>query len=89
MHELGEEAGRTFAYPYGRRWDFDDASMRAAAECGFAAAVTTHAGANEAGCDLYRLARWTIHEGARLHLIAAEACGGFALLRRFGLDLSE
>jgi hypothetical protein len=30
-----------------------------------------------------------IDEDASLPLIVAEACGGFELLRRFGLDLSE
>ena len=30
-----------------------------------------------------------IDEDAQLHLLATEACGGFDLLRRFGLDLSE
>jgi hypothetical protein len=35
------------------------------------------------------LRRIMIDEDARLHLIVAEACGGFELLRRAGLDLSE
>jgi hypothetical protein len=30
-----------------------------------------------------------IDEDAELHVIAAEACGGFDLLRRIGIDLSE
>jgi hypothetical protein len=28
-------------------------------------------------------------EGTGMHLLVAEACGGFDLLRRLGLDLSE
>ncbi|MCP3920047.1 MAG: polysaccharide deacetylase family protein [bacterium] len=89
VRELGEGAGRTFAYPFGRRWDFDDAAAGAVRESGFAGAVTTHAGTCVAGSDRMRLARWMIDEQTPLHLITAEACGGFALLRRIGLDLSE
>jgi len=86
---FGPETGRSFAYPFGRRWDFTDAAARATAAVGFASAVTTHAGTNDQSADRMRLARWMIDEDTRVHLVATEACGGFALLRRFGLDLSE
>jgi len=79
----------TFAYPYGRRWDFDDASAGAAREAGFAWAVTTHAGVNGRGADPYRLRRWPIEEGTPLHLLGVEASGGFEWLRRLGIDLVE
>jgi peptidoglycan/xylan/chitin deacetylase (PgdA/CDA1 family) len=80
---------QSFAYPFGRNWDFDEDSARIAREAGFASATTTHAGTNSPRTDPYRLKRVMIDENAQLHLIAAEACGGFDLLRRFGLDLSE
>lgn len=79
----------TFAYPWGRRWDFDDHSARAAKASGFACAVTMHAGVNTAKTERFALKRLAIDDGAQLHLLAAEACGGFELLRRFGLNLSE
>jgi peptidoglycan/xylan/chitin deacetylase (PgdA/CDA1 family) len=79
----------TFAYPWGRRWDFDEHSKAAAKEAGFQSAVTMHAGINDARTDRFALKRLAIDESAKLHLLAAEACGGFELLRRFGLDLSE
>ena len=79
----------TFAYPWGRRWDFDDASRAATGRAGFAAAVTMHAGANRPDTDRTRLHRLAIDDEARMHLLVAEACGGFELLRRLGLDLSE
>ena len=60
--------------------------MRAA---GFASATTTHAGTNGRGSDPYELKRIMIDEDAELHLIAAEACGGFDLLRKIGIDLSD
>ena len=86
--ELGGRPA-TFAYPWGRRWDFDDASRRAVGESGFRTAVTMHGGTNDARTDPTCLHRLAIDDGARLHLLVAEACGGFDLARRFGLDLSE
>lgn len=77
---------QVFAYPFGRRWDYDERSVEAARKAGFTAAVNTHAGTNHAGG--FELARLPIDDGAELHLLVAEACGGFELLRRIGLDLS-
>lgn len=78
---------RVFAYPFGRRWDYDQTSVQAARDAGFAIAVNTHAGTNSgAGFELKRL---PIDDQAALHLLVAEACGGFDLLRKIGLDLSE
>lgn len=86
----GDDAGgETFAYPYGRRWDFDDASVRCVQAAGYRFAVTTHAGVNRASTEPRRLYRWPIHDGMRLHLVATEACGAFDWLRRLGVDLVE
>ena len=89
VRELGNEAGRVFAYPYGRAWDYDERSVRAVQEAGFEAAVTTHAGAVRADCDPCRLPRWMIDEHTPLHHLVTEACGGFELWRRLGIDLVE
>jgi hypothetical protein len=35
------------------------------------------------------LARWMVDEQTPLHWLVAEACGGFALLRRLGIELAE
>lgn len=86
--ELGAE-GVTFAYPFGRRWDYDDAAREAVRRSGFTHATTTHAGTNDARTDPTLLKRLMIDEDAELHLLACEACGGFDLLRRLGLDWSE
>jgi len=88
QRELGV-APATFAYPWGRRWDFDSRTSAAVRSCGFASAVTMHAGVNSKATDRYALKRLAIDDSARLHLLATEACGGFELLRKFGLDLSE
>ena len=66
-----------------------DAAMTAPAPAPAWEATTTHAGTNTPGSCPHRLARWMIDEATPLHLMAAEACGGFELLRRLGLDLSE
>ncbi len=79
----------SFAFPFGRRWDFDETSVSLAREAGFECAVTTHAGANTRSSDAYRLGRSMIEDSVQLHLVAAEMCGAFTLLRKLGLDLSE
>jgi len=81
-------APASFAYPFGRNWDFDATSAAAARDAGFVTATTTHAGVHRKGGDPYRVPRVMIDEDARLHRIAAEACGGYELLRRIGIDLS-
>ncbi|MEM7306888.1 MAG: polysaccharide deacetylase family protein [Planctomycetota bacterium] len=84
--ELGS-SGKVFAYPFGRSWDYDQNSVQAARDAGYGVAVNTHAGTNDARGG-YELRRLPIDNGAELHLLVAEACGGFDLLRRLGLDLS-
>ncbi|MFT7676195.1 MAG: peptidoglycan/xylan/chitin deacetylase (PgdA/CDA1 family) [Planctomycetota bacterium] len=86
---LGHHVGHSFAYPFGRRWDWNEDTVRAVGEAGFLAAVTTHAGVNVLGADPMRLKRWMVDDATPFHHLMAEACGGFQLLRRFGLDLSE
>lgn len=87
--ELGAGTVQTFAYPFGRRWDYKPETRDVVRAAGFRAAVNTHSGANHPESERTELARIMIDEDARLHLIATEACGGFDLLRRFGLSLSE
>ena len=87
--KLGEDAGASFAYPFGRRWDFDPGNCQAVREAGYRAAVTTHSGVVRADTDRMRLPRWMLEEETPLYLLQAEAAGGFELLRRIGLDLIE
>ena len=79
----------SFAYPFGRRWDFSGDVEEAVRASGFANAATTHAGTNGSTTNPYELKRIMIDEDADVELIAAEACGGFELLRKIGIDLSE
>lgn len=87
--ELGAASGQTFAYPFGRRWDFDEAARSAVLESGFRCAVTTHSGCNTRDSEPTTLKRWMIDEETPLHLLVTEATGGFELLRRLGIDLTE
>jgi peptidoglycan/xylan/chitin deacetylase (PgdA/CDA1 family) len=86
---LGPAAGRTFAYPFGRRWDYDQAGIEATRAAGFELAVNTHAGTNDVRTPRHELRRVPVDDRTPLHLLVAEACGGFELVRRLGLDLSE
>lgn len=81
--------GETFAYPFGRRWDYSPEAIEAVRQAGYRWAVNTHAGVNKKGAKPYELRRLPIDDTSELHLLVAEACGGFELLRRFGLDLAE
>lgn len=87
--ELGEDALHTFAYPFGRRWDYHEAAIAAVEAEGFECAVNTHAGTVGPDSPRWELKRLPIDDHSKPHLLVAEACGGFDLLRRFGLDLSE
>ena len=86
---FGPGAGFSFAYPFGRRWDADEASESAVRSAGYAAAVTTHTGVVHASSDPMQLPRWMIDDHTPRHLLVCEACGGFELLRRLGVNLSE
>lgn len=86
---LGNGAIATFAYPWGRRWDFDEHSKAAAKAAGFRCAVTMHAGTNDARTDRFALKRLALDDTTKLHVLAAHACGGFDLLRKIGIDLAE
>lgn len=86
--ELGREFP-SFAYPWGRRWDFDARTQTAVRQAGFATAVTMHPGVNRPDTPKLELKRLALDESAELHLLATEACGAFELLRKLGLDLTQ
>lgn len=86
---LGPGTATTFAYPFGRRWDYDKSAVEATQRAGYQIAVNTHAGTVGRGSQPYELKRLPVDDKSQLHLLVAETCGGFDLLRRIGLDLSE
>jgi peptidoglycan/xylan/chitin deacetylase (PgdA/CDA1 family) len=89
MAERLNAPARTLAYPWGRRWDYNADSCALAEERRFECAVSSHAGTNDARSKRWELRRIAIDEDAQLHLLVTEACGGFDLLRKFGIDWSE
>jgi len=84
-----EERPRVFAYPFGRRWDYDADSVAAVRSAGCELAVNTHSGTNPKDAPPYELRRVPVQEDTPLHLLLAEASGGFLLLEKLGLSLSE
>ena len=86
---LAGGAPTTFAYPFGRRWDFDGASEEAARRAGYCLAVTTHAGVVTADSPAYRLPRLMIDEDTSIPQAVVQAAGGYLLLERLGLHLLE
>jgi peptidoglycan/xylan/chitin deacetylase (PgdA/CDA1 family) len=88
QRELGGSTP-SFAYPWGRRWDYNKDTAAIVSKSGFENAVTMHAGVNLPDSRATELKRLAIADDARLHLLATEACGGFELLRKFGVNLSE
>jgi len=82
-------APEVFAYPFGRRWDYDQRTQAAVRAAGCRLAVNTHSGTNTKDSQPLELRRVPVEEGTPLHLVLAEACGGFLLLERLGLRLSE
>lgn len=85
---LGERPG-VFAFPFGRRWDYNRETLEALEAAGMPVAVNTHCGTNTKHSPPLELRRVPVEEGTPLARILAEASGGFLLLERLGLKLSE
>ena len=87
--ELEPPVSTSFAYPYGRRWDFRSEEAEALAAHGYRLAVTTHSGVVQTSSDPYRLPRVMVDEDTPIAHILCEACGGYQWLRRLGIELAE
>ncbi|MBI4878422.1 MAG: polysaccharide deacetylase family protein [Planctomycetes bacterium] len=78
----------SFAYPYGRPWDFGADCFPALKELGFTSACAAIAGVNDARTDRLQLRRLPLSDAIPLNDILAEIDGTFALARRlFGVNL--
>lgn len=82
VEALGDAASRVFAFPNGRRQDFDDRAIRLLAARGLAGSVTTVTGVNSARTSPWLLRRFLIAEGISDARFDAEADGMLALIRR-------
>lgn len=77
---LGPAASGVFAFPNGRREDFDDRALEALAGAGVSAAVTTIPGTNSPRSRPMMLRRLVVDEGMTLARFSAEAGGVIAMM---------
>ncbi len=83
---LGHDV-RTFAYPYGRSWDYNRDTLEVLRELGMECAITAMPGLNPPGIDAYELRRIAVDEDVPLAEILCEVDGVFDWFARRGLDL--
>ncbi|MCB9897152.1 MAG: polysaccharide deacetylase family protein [Planctomycetes bacterium] len=79
---------QTFAYPYGRTWDFNEATLQILAELGFRGALTAMPGLNDRGTPRFELRRLAVNEDSDLADVMCEVDGVFAWFARRGLNLA-
>ena len=77
----------SFAYPYGRSWDYNDDTRALLAELGFRSAITAMPGLNDPSTDRLQLRRIAVGEDARLGEILCEVDGVLDWFARRGLNL--
>ena len=77
----------SFAYPYGRTWDYDDETRSILQELGFRSAATAMPGLNDADTPKLELKRTAVNESSDLAQIMCEVDGVFRWLDRRGVNL--
>jgi len=77
----------SFAYPYGRAWDYDEDTLAILTELGFAGAVTAMPGLNDARTPPYEMRRFAVNDDTPLSELMCEVDGVYAWLGRHGIDL--
>lgn len=85
---FGTELSPCFAYPFGRKWDFDEGSKHAVIAAGYSIAVTTHGGVYDGQGDKLAIGRIMLSEDLPIYQIMMEASGAYQWLRGFGIDLA-
>jgi peptidoglycan/xylan/chitin deacetylase (PgdA/CDA1 family) len=83
---LGHDV-RSFAYPYGRAWDYNQDTLAVLRELGLQSAITAMPGLNDAGTDVLELRRIAVAEDVPLAEILCEVDGVFDWFARRGLNL--
>jgi peptidoglycan/xylan/chitin deacetylase (PgdA/CDA1 family) len=83
---LGHDVA-SFAYPYGRSWDYNEDTLAVLRELGFRSAITAMPGLNESSTDRLELRRIAVSEEVPLSEILCEVDGVFDWFARRGLDL--
>lgn len=77
----------SFAYPYGRTWDYDEHTLAILGELGFKTAITAMAGLNDAGTPRMELRRFAVNEQTSVAELMCEVDGVFDWLERRGVRL--
>lgn len=77
----------SFAYPYGRSWDYNEDTRAVLAELGLRSAITAMPGLNAPSTDRFGLRRIAVAEDAPLSEVLCEVDGVFEWLGRRGLNL--
>jgi peptidoglycan/xylan/chitin deacetylase (PgdA/CDA1 family) len=78
----------SFAYPYGRTWDYNEQTLKILADLGFRSAITAMPGLNSSSTPLYELRRIAVNDDSDLGQIMCEVDGVFGWFGRRGLNLS-
>lgn len=78
---------RSFAYPYGRSWDYNADTVAILRELGFASAITAMPGLNDPRTDRMALRRVAVSEDVPLAEVLCEVDGVFDWLERRGIAL--
>jgi peptidoglycan/xylan/chitin deacetylase (PgdA/CDA1 family) len=78
---------RSFAYPYGRTWDYNDETVAILEELGFRSALTAMPGLNEPETDRMALRRLAVNQDTPLSEVLCEVDGVYDWLERRGLAL--
>jgi len=77
----------SFAYPWGRLWDFDERAVAVLQREGFVAGLSMDPGTNSQKSNPYMLKRYAVDSGVSIPDLMAEASGFFDAVRRFGLKV--
>src|SRR5690606_32595156 len=77
----------SFAYPYGRAWDYDQHTLAALRELGCRSAITATPGLNDPQTPRFERRRIAVNEDSDLAEVLCEVDGVFDWLARRGLDL--
>lgn len=78
---------QTFAYPWGRKWDYDGRAVEVLRREGFVAGLSMDPGTNGSGADPLQLRRYAVDSGVSIPDLVCEASGVFDWLRSRGVRI--
>lgn len=82
LRERLDQPVDTFAYPFGRKWDYNEHCFRVLEELRYRAACAAMEGTNDAGTPRWELRRLALNDDIPLTELLAEIDGTFDLARR-------